>query len=442
MDAIYEMITKIESFSSFLEVLLCTYFCSAFMTGSKKDEKQNVVLEVIGALVMALVVSGIFFAYKDVFGFRYQKRLFFLALCLIMQWIYFRRKYFLGIVAVLLYGEVAMVAELTMETVFVNMSMLSYQKEIAFLLWRILIIAFGIVILHGLIPKKSIPTWYMLVVCLITVVSVLCNWMFIGAEGQIYIPMEFDSDMFVITMIIIFFLFQIVIVFLVLKIAEVHQQKQTTSLIELNNKMLQRSIDETEQTFELWRQSVHDYKNHVIVLKHLADENRLDEIKTFLNEEEDMISKQLFMIRTGNSVVDTLVNIKHSLAEKYHIAFVVHGALPSKLVVADMDLANILGNLLDNAIEASQKEIEPYIELIMKQEKNFFILNIRNKCTESSKKELGKTSKENPEFHGIGLKSVTRIVKKYDGEMHIEQNHQEYIVNIMIQNKLEGGIMI
>ena len=99
-----------------------------------------------------------------------------------------------------------------------------------------------------------------------------------------------------------------------------------------------------------------------------------------------------------------------------------------------MDLANILGNLIDNAIEAEQKEENPYIELNLKQEKNFLNINIKNKCTNLVSINT-KTNKNNSEFHGIGLKSVNRIVRKYDGEILIKLTNQEYVVNVFIQNK-------
>lgn len=433
MDAIYGLITKIEYFSSFLDLLLCTFFCSAFMEASKKDKKQNSILSDGVAFALAFVGTVIFVTQKESLQYSYQKSVFFFVLCVLIQWIYFRRKYFLAVVASLFFFELTMIIELVIEVALTNVSMLTYQERFTFLLCRISVVTIMVVLLHGLVPQTEIPFLYQLIAGICIVVSLLWNWALVGAEGVFDLPQEF-SNIVLLLMFVIFFLFQVVVVFFVFKIAETNQQKQTTALIELNNKMLQKSLDETEQTFGLWRQSVHDYKNHVIVLKQLADENRLDEIKAFLEEENDTISRQLFMIRTGNSVVDTLVNLKRSLAEKHHIAFIVHGTLPEKMVVEDMDLANILGNLLDNAIEASEKEKEAYIDLTIKQEKNFFLLNMRNKCTDALEKQIDKSSKENPEFHGIGLKSVKRTVKKYDGQINIEQTAQEFIVNVMIQN--------
>ena len=295
-----------------------------------------------------------------------------------------------------------------------------------------------VLLLHGGVPKTKVSPVYLFMIEILTIFMILMNWILVGGGNNVVSFLTGLEDYFIFIILGGFALFQVTTIFLLLKIAETQQRKQTAELIELNNKMLQKSLDETEQTFELWRQSVHDYKNHVIVLKQLVDENRVDEIKSYLDEEHDTISKQLFLIRTGNSVVDTLVNLKRSLAEKYHIAFMVHGTLPAKIVIENMDFANILGNLLDNAIEASMKECDGYIDLTIKQEKNFLIIIVRNKCTRAIEKEIEKSSKEKPELHGIGLKSVKRAVKKYDGQINIEQTPQEFIVNIMIQNTQEN----
>lgn len=437
MDEIYELITKMEWFSSFLEFAMCMYFCSGFMDRAKNADNRNSIRSTGIAFVWIILANLVFMAYGKQLELSYQKKIFFFILCVLMQWIYFHRMYFLTLVVSLLYSEILMVLELVGEIAFWKVSLLPYQEEIVFLFWRILATTVSVVFLHGLAPKTQIPKAYLLVIAVFTLVSLVWNWTLTGAEGVISMP-EFFYQMIMPLMVIVFFLFQIVVVFFVFKIAETHQQKQTTALIELSNKMLEKSLDETEQTFELWRQSVHDYKNHVIVLKQLADEQRLDEIQAFLEVESDSIRKQLFMIRTGNSVVDTLVNLKRALAEHHGIAFLVHGILPEQMVVEDMDLANILGNLLDNAIEACIKEQDAYIDITIKQEKNFFLLSVRNKCANAFKKEIQTSSKEHPEFHGIGLKSVKRAVKKYDGQMQVEQTPQEFVVNIMIQNIQEN----
>ena len=445
MDAIYELMDKMQYFSTFLVLLLGIFFGSAFM--EETETKKHSILTIGWAFVIAGVANQIFWSWKDSFeliedgyyGYDVGKNVFFVVLLIVMQWIYFRKRFILIIIETSIYVELLTIAELAADFISSNIrGLVTYQETIAELQIAIIIITVMVLLLHGFVPKTKVSPAYLFMIEMLTIFMILMNWVLVGGGNHVVSFLTGLENYFIFIILGGFALFQITTVFLLLKIAETHQQKQTAVLIELNNKMLQKSLDETEQTFDLWRQSVHDYKNHVIVLKQLADENRVDEIKSFLEEEHDTLSKQLFMIRTGNFVVDTLVNLKRSVAEKHHIAFMVHGTLPQKLVVENMDLSNIFGNLLDNALEASLKEQDGYIELTMKQEKNFLIINVRNKCTGAVEKEIDKSSKENPAFHGIGLKSVKRAVKKYDGQINIEQTPQEFIVNIMIQNTQEN----
>lgn len=445
MDAIYELIDKMQYFSSFLVILLGIFFGSAFMEESKTKKYSMLMIGL--AFVIAGVANQIFWSWKDLFeliedgyyGYDVGKNIFFVGLLVLVQWIYFRRRFILIIIETSIYVELLTITESAASFISSNLrGLITHQKTIAELLIAIIIITVMVLLLHGGVPKTKVSPVYLFMIEILTIFMILMNWILVGGGNNVVSFLTGLEDYFIFIILGGFALFQVTTIFLLLKIAETQQRKQTAELIELNNKMLQKSLDETEQTFELWRQSVHDYKNHVIVLKQLVDENRVDEIKSYLDEEHDTISKQLFLIRTGNSVVDTLVNLKRSLAEKYHIAFMVHGTLPAKIVIENMDFANILGNLLDNAIEASMKECDGYIDLTIKQEKNFLIIIVRNKCTRAIEKEIEKSSKEKPELHGIGLKSVKRAVKKYDGQINIEQTPQEFIVNIMIQNTQEN----
>ena len=63
--------------------------------------------------------------------------------------------------------------------------------------------------------------------------------------------------------------------------------------------------------------------------------------------------------------------------------------------------------------------------------------NIKNKCTKLIEIEEIKTSKRDPEFHGIGLRSVRRTEKKYDGQMAMYIKNEEFNTNILIQNKID-----
>ena len=90
----------------------------------------------------------------------------------------------------------------------------------------------------------------------------------------------------------------------------------------------------------------------------------------------------------------------------------------------------MLGNLLDNSIEASEKEDNPFIEVRIKTIKNTLIIAISNKC--SSISTSFETSKPDKMFHGIGLRSVKKIVNKYNGEFSTEYLDNTFIAKVMI----------
>ena len=242
-----------------------------------------------------------------------------------------------------------------------------------------------------------------------------------------------ETELFLVLFFIISILIELLVLYFIMKAGESYEQQRKNELIKIKNTMLQKSLDETEQAFQLWRRSVHDYKNHVIALRQLAADENMEGIKEYLNCENELIQKKMFYIKTGNSVVDAIVNTKQRLSEEKGITFIVNAAIPKKCCVREIDMSNILGNLIDNAMEASQGEEEPYIDLTIRQEKTFLVIKIINQYSRDFSENL-KTTKKKQEFHGIGIRSVKSIVTKYEGEFSIDKKGTEVVVKILIPN--------
>ena len=100
----------------------------------------------------------------------------------------------------------------------------------------------------------------------------------------------------------------------------------------------------------------------------------------------------------------------------------------------------ILGNLIDNAIEASMKENEPYIDITIKQEKSFFIIKIINKYSEKLPPNLA-TSKKDSKFHGIGLNSVRHTVHKYTGSFDIVKRDNTVVATAMMLTGYDKDVL-
>ncbi len=194
--------------------------------------------------------------------------------------------------------------------------------------------------------------------------------------------------------------------------------------------MLEQSMTETEQTFMLWKTSLHDFKLNIMNLMSMAENNDIQGIKEYLEKENDLLGKKLFYYKTGNETVDIILNIKQKLAENKGITFIINAKVPENCRISSMDFSSLLGNLLDNAIEASEKETNPFIEVKMKSLKDYLIINILNKYTKS---ELySDTTKDEKHLHGIGIHSVKQTVKKYGGEFYTEISDNIFNAKIMI----------
>ena len=109
--------------------------------------------------------------------------------------------------------------------------------------------------------------------------------------------------------------------------------------------------------------------------------------------------------------------------------------LPETMEVNTDDMVVILGNLLDNAIEACERaEFPKYINLFMNYEKGCLILNVRNSFDKVINKEYGEfvTRKKDKSLHGLGLKNVKNTVGKYNGMIEFASDEKEFSVNIIL----------
>ena len=156
------------------------------------------------------------------------------------------------------------------------------------------------------------------------------------------------------------FVILMTILFGVFKLTEYYENQQKLKLITLKNHMLEQSMTETEQIFMLWKTSLHDFKHKIMNLMTLAENNDTQGTKQYLENENNLLVKKLFYYKTGNDTVDTILNVKQKYAEDKKITFMINAEVPQNCSILSADFATILGNLIDNTIEYSEYEFEPF----------------------------------------------------------------------------------
>ena len=137
---------------------------------------------------------------------------------------------------------------------------------------------------------------------------------------------------------------------------------------------------------------------------------------------------------TGNQEIDAILNYMIGRAEKKGCKVETQIEIPNVCFMQKMDLNVLLGNLLDNALEALEKVQERYLYIGMKYQKGVFIIRIHNSYDGTLIKHGEKyiTRKMNKESHGLGLQNVSEIVKKYNGKQKIDVTDNLFRIAIML----------
>ncbi|MDE6388829.1 MAG: GHKL domain-containing protein [Lachnospiraceae bacterium] len=193
--------------------------------------------------------------------------------------------------------------------------------------------------------------------------------------------------------------------------------------------LLEKHCEEVQNMYRQTRGWRHDYHNHIQTMKaHLAM-GRLEALEAYLNELDTDLTMVDTVIKTGNVMVDAILNSKISVASSKGIAVEAKAIVPKELdtSLSEVDVCLIVGNLMDNAIEACmkiQQEGERFIRVYMDILKGQLYIYIMNAIGESPKKIGGiYTSTKNRESHGFGLMRIDKVVEKYHG--YLERQHEE-----------------
>lgn len=179
----------------------------------------------------------------------------------------------------------------------------------------------------------------------------------------------------------------------------------------------------------------HDMKNNMVYLQMLLKENP-KEAESYLNDYMKVNMENLREFsNSGNLAVDALLNYKNMIAAEKNVFINLDIQIPNSLHYKSSDLCVILGNLLDNAIEAAENSENKEIDVRIVYVKNKLKITVKNYYTGKIKKDTGGnfiSTKSDTKNHGIGLQSVTRIVEAYGGVMEVRTDHSVFQVDIIM----------
>ena len=193
-----------------------------------------------------------------------------------------------------------------------------------------------------------------------------------------------------------------------------------------------REVENMYRQIRGWR---HDYRNHIQMMKVLAANGDMDALKVYLDELDTDLNTVDTVVKTGNPMADAILNSKISLARSRNIPTQVDAHIPVKLKMSELDLCCIIGNLFDNAMEASMAlpEEKRMIRVYMDMKGTQLYISFTNFTAAKKLSKVGKgfkTSKGGG--HGFGLVRIDDIVSRYDGYLSRNSEDGAFTTEILI----------
>ena len=190
-------------------------------------------------------------------------------------------------------------------------------------------------------------------------------------------------------------------------------------------------VNELYQKIRGWR---HDYHNHLQTLNAQLRNYEYDHAQTYLSSLEESLGDIDQIVRSGNTIIDAVVNSKLSLAETKNIPVHVKVFVGTQPIAQEVDLVVILGNLLDNAIEAnleiedtSQQLLRVYIS-ILQQQLYISVTNARPLTQEISPEYISTKNDK----RGLGIRRINQLVENYHGIVNRQYEDGFFVTEVLL----------
>lgn len=228
----------------------------------------------------------------------------------------------------------------------------------------------------------------------------------------------------------------VILYYTMIYIGKKNADEKDYSLMQKQLELQSESIQALEQKYDETAKIRHDIKNYLSLALGMAEQKNYDVLVQFLeNLSNEKINSITSYINTKRSVLGAVLNSKLSKAKSLSIDMQCY-ILSELESISDMDLGILFANLLDNAIEACEKN-KVQSEIIVKTwtEAGYYFLEICNTVESDilSHNPKLETDKADSGFHGVGLRSVKDIVKKYDGMMNFNQRGNTFYVYVSLE---------
>ncbi|WP_236915399.1 GHKL domain-containing protein [Clostridium sp. Cult2] len=290
--------------------------------------------------------------------------------------------------------------------------------------------------------ELDIPKYYWYWIFIVSLISGI-NLLIVFNIGLILNDLNVEIQYLTVAISVGSLLIVIITYYIFMKLNSFYRERNNYRIVEIKNEMLTKEMEEKERIYEGVRKIHHDFKNHIMCIERLLEQGKFQLANEYIGGLKDEVVETYTWIKTGNDAVDAILNQKKSEGTKKSIEMDMKVNIPEDINIQPLDLCTILGNALDNGIEANER-IEDInkrnISVTINTYKEYLFIEISNPSLINPIDEEGRlnTIKEDKENHGFGMKSIKSVVEKYNGILNYEYHEGKFILNIMLPIEKES----
>ena len=275
----------------------------------------------------------------------------------------------------------------------------------------------------------QMPKIFSAIIVLLSV-TVITLEMFIFLYGKV--P-EMVKVVSVVCMLVILFL----IIFMYDILNDYYNEKIHLELLEKERNYYLNQAELANEHIREIGKFKHDIKNHLLALDAIMQRDN-NEAKDYITALENKITSEEIYSQSGNVAVDSVINYKLSKAANKNINVTSKIVIPEKINIDTKDMITIIGNLLDNAIEAAEKVgNKKYVSIRMEFKPGILVIEVSNSYDGQIKTENGEfiTDKTDKKSHGLGIENINDALKKYENSLDFSYTEQDFHAKVIIYEK-------
>lgn len=274
---------------------------------------------------------------------------------------------------------------------------------------------------------NTLPVAYWISLLIIPISSLFMLMVIFQSEVLIVYQVTLSVAAVLIINFTVFFLFD--------GMAKTYWEKQERELVKQQNKYYENQLEIINASLKNSSILRHDMKNHLRVIFADIKNGNINDAQQHITDITDAYNAGNEIIRTGYPAIDSIVNFKLQNAKQDGIKINASSTLPQGLNISSFDSTVILGNLIDNALQAVSLVTEnKFIDLVLHYSKGILLIKIANPFVNEIKKSGDNviTTKKDKENHGYGLASVKETVEKYNGTVEINPSDNIFTVKVVL----------